>query len=394
MAKSGSGPRSPLRKVVVGLILAGLAVASYVYWPGDVTPRKARRATPPAPVLTALATTRDVPVLLEAIGNVQARSTVSVKSRVAGQIIEVAVKEGQRVVKGDLLFRIDPRPFEAQLRQAEANYARDKANLVRAESDLARYQSLSEKGYSSQQKYEEAAALKNALIATIRAHEAAIEIARLNLEFSRIHAPIDGRTGGILVHAGNLVEANADKPMLVIAETQPIYVAFSVPERHLPRIKQRMNQGTLTVQVTIPGEGGPPLEGDIFFIDNAVDMTTGTIQLKARFDNAGERLTPGQFVKVSTRLAELHQVVVVPSQAVQSSQKGPFVYVVKPDKTVEMRMVELGPSVEQVTVVSQGIRSGESVVTDGQLRLFPGRAVQPKDAGAGRDKAGKPDAQS
>jgi multidrug efflux system membrane fusion protein len=329
-------------------------------------------------------------VLLSAIGNVQARTTVSVKSRVDGQIVEVAVREGQRVKKGDLLFRIDPRPFEAQLRQAEANLARDQANLTKAEADLARYQSLSEKGYSSQQRYEEATALKSALIATIAAQEAAIEIARLNLEFANIHSPVDGRAGNVLVHAGNLVEANADDPMLVITETQPIFVAFSVPERHLARIKQRMGEGLLTVEVTIPDEGGPPITGEIFFINNAVDMTTGTIQLKARFDNQKERLTPGQFVEVRIKLAEIHQAIVVPSQAVQRSQKGPFVYVVKDDKTVDMRMIETGPSVDARTVVTNGLASGETIVTDGQLRLFPGRNVAPKPKSDGDGKGAPP----
>lgn len=381
----------PLRAIVgaaIVVIVAGLAY-NHIYAPGTAAPGKKAGGTPPAPVLTAVARTQTVPVLLSAIGNVQARSTVSVKSRVDGQIVEVAVNEGQRVTKGDLLFRIDPRPFEAQLRQAEANLARDQANLEKAESDLARYQSLSEKGYSSQQRYEEASALKSALISTIRAQEAAIEIARLNLEFASIRSPIDGRAGSILVHAGNLIEANNDNPMLVLTEIQPIFVAFSVPERHLARIKQRMGEGTLTAEVTIPDEGGPPMSGEIFFINNAVDMTTGTIQLKARFDNQKERLTPGQFVEVTIRLAEIHQAVVVPAQAVQSSQNGPFVYVVKADKTVDMRKVELGPTVNQQTVISKGVAQGETIVTDGQLRLYQGRSVSPKpnSGGKGKDSA-------
>ncbi|MGE0653517.1 MAG: efflux RND transporter periplasmic adaptor subunit [Hyphomicrobiales bacterium] len=366
---------------IAAVIAAGLLVQHY-YLSGAQGEKKpgAANGGPAAPVLTAVARTGTAPVLLTAIGNVQARSTVEVKSRVDGQVVEVAVSEGQRVRKGDLLFRIDPRPFEAQLRQAQANLARDKANLEKAESDLARYQSLSEKGYSSQQRYEEATALKASLIATMSAQEAAIEIARLNLEFTDIHSPIDGRAGSILVNAGNLVEANDDKAMLVITETNPIFVSFNVPERHLARIKQRMGEGRLTANVSIPGEGGAPLAGEIFFINNAVDMTTGTIQLKARYDNAKERLTPGQFVNVSILLAELHQAVLVPSRAVQSSQKGPFVYVVKADKTVDMRMVELGPAVDQSTVISSGVANGETVVTDGQLRLFPGRKVAPKPA--------------
>lgn len=387
--------KASVRGVSLGLVgvLFTTALVAFAYFqfnPASNKQKKNASGGPPAPVLTAISETHTVPVVLSAIGNVQARSTVSVKSRVDGQIVEVAVRQGQRVNKGDLLFRIDPRPYEAQLRQAEANLARDQANLTKAESDLARYQSLSEKGYSSQQRYEEATALKSSLIGTISAQRAAIEIAKLNLEFTSITSPIDGRAGSILVDAGNLVEANADSAMLVINETQPIYVAFSVPERHLARIKQRMSEGTLTTEVTIPDEGGPPMEGDIFFIDNAVDMTTGTIQLKARFDNNKERLTPGQFVEVRIKLAEIHQAVVVPSQAVQRSQKGSFVYVVKDDKTVDMRMIETGPSVDQRTVITNGLASGETIVTDGQLRLFPGRNVAPKPKSAGDGNGAPP----
>lgn len=364
---------------------AAIALAAYYFYPSvfaSVEEKKQAASTPPAPVLIALSETRNVPVLLSAIGNVQARSTVSVKSRVDGQVVEVAVKEGQRVKKGDLLFRIDPRPFEAQLRQAQANLAREQANLIKAKSDLERYQSLSEKGYSSQQRYEEATAIKAGLIATIRAHEATVEIARLNLEFTSIESPMDGRAGNVLVHAGNLVEANADdaSAMLVITETQPIFVSFNVPERYLARIKQRMSQGLLPAAVTIPGDGGAAIEGEVFFINNAVDPTTGTIQLKARFPNRDDRLTPGQFVDVSIRLSELHQAVVVPSRAIQSSQKGPYVYVVRPDKSVSVRLVQVGPTHEQQTVISDGLAVGEQVVTEGQLRLYEGRKVAPRES--------------
>lgn len=369
--------RSSVRAFFI-LTAAGLA-GLYYFYPFESAGKKKAAETPPAPVLTASSETRNVPILLSAIGNVQPRSTVSIKSLVDGQVVKVAVKEGQRVKKGDPLFSIDPRPFEARLRQEEANLAREQANLIKAKSDLERYQSLSEKGYSSQQRYEEATALKASLLATISAHEAAVEIARLNLEFATLKAPIDGRAGNVLVHAGNLVEANADNPMLVITGTQPIYVAFSVPERYLARIKQRMSQGLLPAEVTIPGEGGSPIEGEVFFINNTVDMTTGTIQLKARFQNKDERLTPGQFVEVEIRLSELHQAVVVPSRAVQSSQKGPYVYVMRDDRTVSVRMVELGPSEGRMTVISDGLAAGETVVTEGQLRLFEGRKVVPRE---------------
>jgi len=376
---------SPVRLIAV-LAAVGLGVFLYFQFGSHgEAPTKKKGRLAPAPVTTAIAETMTVPILISAIGNVQARSTVSVKSRVAGQIVEVAVREGQRVKKGDLLFRIDPRTFEAQLRQAESSLARDQANLTKAESDLARYRSLSTKGFSSQQRYEEASAQKQALLASIRGQEAAVEISRLNLEFTQIHAPIDGRAGDVLIHAGNLVEANADKPMLMIAETQPIFITFSVPERHLPRIKQRMKEAPLPVSVTIPDEGGAPISGEVFFINNTVDMTTGTIQLKARSDNEADRLVPGQFVEVSIRLEEIQQAVVVPLQAVQTSQKGQYLYVVKADKTVEMRPIETGPNYKRATVIKSGLSGGEVVVTEGQLRLYPGRKVAPKVAGEKSD---------
>ncbi len=379
-----------VRRVLVGLLGAAVMAAVIFFTQAAQQPKAtAKRTPPPAPVLVAQVATRTVPVRLEAIGTVQARSTVAIKSRVDGQLVEAAVHEGQRVKKGDLLFRIDPRPYEAALRQAEANLARDQANLKKAESDLTRYQSLSEKGYSSQQKYEEAVALKSSLLATIRADEAAIEIARLQLEHTRIAAPIDGRTGSLLAYAGNLVKANADTAMIVITETQPVRVAFSVPEKYLTDIKQRMAAGPLTVFATIPEHSSGAIKGTLYFINNAVDTTTGTIQLKATFDNEDDLLTPGQFVEVTIDLNAIENALVVPSEAVQDGQKGTYVFVVKPDKTVELKQVAIGPSIEGVTVITDGLKRGDTVVTDGQLRLFPGAKVAPKGADGDGEPKGK-----
>lgn len=380
-----------VRRLFVGLALAAAASAGAVYYVQDgqssQTPEK-KRARPAAPVIVASVSTRSVPVRIETIGTVQSRSTVAVKSRVDGQLMEVGFEEGQPVRKGDLLFRIDPRPFEASLRQAEANLARDIAQMEKAKADLTRYEELTTKGYASQQKYEEARAILATAGAAIRADQAAIEMARLQLGYTTIHSPIDGRTGNLLVNAGNLVKGNDTQVLVVINETNPIYVSFTVPEKDLPAVKQYSAEGQLTIEAAVPHDTRPPLRGKLFFINNTVDTASGTIQLKAHFDNADERLTPGQFVNVSVRLATLENALVVPERAVQTGQKGTYVFVMNDEKkTVQPRVVETGPLDAGMVVVEKGLKLGEIVVTDGQLRLFPGARVAPKIAGAEPGKA-------
>jgi multidrug efflux system membrane fusion protein len=344
-------------------------------------------SAPPAPVRMAAAASKSVPIRLDGIGTVQARSTVAIKSRIDGQLFEATVKEGQLVKKGDLLFNLDPRPFEAQLKQAEANLTRDKANLEKARSDVERYSKLSGKGISPVTKLEEAQTLVSTLTATIAASTAAVDFARLNLGYATIRAPIDGRVGNLLVTPGNMVKANDTQPLLIITELDPIYVAFGVPEQHISEIRTRMAEAPLAVEVAPQGDPGPPMKGELFFINNAVDTTTGTIQLLARFANKEERLVPGQFVRATVTLNLLDNATVVPSRAVQINQRGHYVYVVKPDMTAEMRPVDIGPEAANETVITKGLAPGEKIVTDGQLRLFPGSKVAP--AGAGGGKAGK-----
>jgi len=384
--------------VRAGLLILAILVGSGLYYTDALEnagkPSAAeKKERSGAPVRVAKATQQTIPVQVDAIGSVQAYSVVQIKSRVNGQIMSAGFKEGQLVKKGDLLFQIDPRPFQAQLKQAEANLARDQAQLDKAKSDLQRYSMLSNKGYSSQQRYEEARAAVDVFAASIRAGEQAVEIARLNLEFTTIDAPVTGRTGGMLVYPGNLVEANKDPPLITINEIQPIQVAFSIPEQFLGEIKQRMAKKNLEVAVTIPEEKGPPTTGEVTFIDNKVDVTTGTIQLKATFENDDERLTPGQFVNVTLTLAALENALAVPTRAIQVNQNGPFAFVVKDNKTVEMRPVETGPESGEVTAVLKGLKLGETVVTDGQLRLYPGAKVAPKGGekpgGKASKKAGK-----
>jgi multidrug efflux system membrane fusion protein len=338
------------------------------------------RAQSAAPVRVAQSRTRTVPVRLEGVGNVQARSSVAIKTRVDGQLFSADVKEGQMVCKGDVLFRLDPRPFEAQLKQAEANLARDRANLEKARGDLARVESLAGKGYSPKAKLDEVETSVATILAAIRASEAAVELAKLNLDYATIKSPIEGRVGSILITPGNMVKANDTQPLLIINEIKPIYVSFALPEQHLDELRRRMTEGPLIVEVSAQGWGTETASGELFFINNAIDVGTGTIQLLARFPNERERLVPGQFVKASVTLTTLHEAVVVPSRAVQINQNGEYLWVLKKDHTVELRTISVGPQAGDETVITKGLSGGETVVTDGQLRLFPGARVAPVEA--------------
>jgi len=345
---------------------------------GKSDAKPAAKGKPATPVLVARATTRDVPVIINTIGTMQARATVSIRSRVDGQILETAFTEGAVINKGDPLFRIDPRPFEARLREAQANLARDQAALDKAKTDFERYKSLSGKGISSQQKYEETRAAMNGLTATVRAAQAAVDLAKLDLEFATIRAPITGRTGSVLVNAGNLIKANDPQPLVVINETDPILASFSVPERHLVEIKQRLTGDSLAVEATIPDTHRDPIRGKVVFINNAVDTQTGTVQLKASFDNPDGLLTPGQFIRVVIEMDSIRNAVVVPERTLQNGQKGSYIFLVGDDMTVSPVPVTPGPTVDGLTVVDN-LKVGDVVVTDGQLRLFKGAKVSFKD---------------
>jgi multidrug efflux system membrane fusion protein len=321
----------------------------------------------------------DAPVTLTAIGAVQSVSTVSIRAQIDGQIRQVHFTEGQRVKKGDLLFTIDPRPFQAALRAAEAALARNRALLLKAQSDLRRYQELSAREFASKQKFEEARANAAALEASIKGDEAQVDIARLRLEYTQIRSPIDGRAGSVLVTAGNLVKAN-DATLVVVNQTRPIYAAFSVPESRLDDIRRYQAAGPLTVRILAPEGSAPVPAGRLTFINNAVDQTTGTIQLKATFPNPDDRLTPGQFVNVELLLTTLRQAVVVPTNAIQVGQREGvtfrYVFVVKADRTVQLRRVVPGVNFGDHTVLTSGLNTGERVVTVGQLRLRPGARVR------------------
>jgi multidrug efflux system membrane fusion protein len=381
----------PVRRgVLFGAIAVIAAAALLLYFTIGGSEKKAeKRKGAPAPVLVAKVENRTIPVKLETIGTVQSKSTVAIKSRVDGQLLEATFQEGQFVREGDLLFRIDPRPFQAQLKQAEAALARDSAQLARAKADLARYEKLSRQGYSTQQKYEESQAMAAAFQASMHADQAAIEMATLQLGFTEIRSPINGRTGRLLVNPGNLVRANDTTALVVVNETRPIYVAFSIPEQHLAGIKRRLAKGKLTAEARIPEAGQAPSTGVVSFLDNAVDTTTGTIQLKGTFANEDERLTPGQFVNISLILETHENVPTVPSKAVQVGPDGTFVFVVKKDQRVAVRPVSVLVSGDKMTAVKTGLKIGETVVTDGQLRLRNNKKVEVKSADGKKKKKDK-----
>ncbi|HKD13474.1 MAG TPA: efflux RND transporter periplasmic adaptor subunit [Candidatus Angelobacter sp.] len=334
---------------------------------------------PAAPVRVATVASRNMPVQLQAIGNVEAISTVSIKAQISGQLMKVHFKEGDFVRKGQLLFTIDRAPFEAALRQAEATLAKDQAQALNTRLDAQRYEGLGREGVVSRQQVDAAQASWNAMEATVAADKAAVETAKINLQYTSIYSPINGRTGNVGVKEGNLVKAN-DVPILVtINQIEPIYVTFSVPEQQLADVKKYLGSKTLRVEAA-PQGSGQQFDGKLTFIDNAVDLTTGTIKLKATFDNHERVLWPGQFVDVMLTLTTQPNAVVIPSAALQTGQNGTFVYVVNMDLTAQQQPVKVGWTVGDTTVIASGLQPGQRVVTDGQLRLIPGSKVDIKSS--------------
>ncbi len=367
--------------------------------------KSAKPVSPPIPVIVATSIQKTVPVQLRVIGNVQAFSSVTVKSRVPGQIMQVYFKEGDDVKKGALLFMIDPRPYEAMLKQAEANLERDMALVKQAEANLERdiaqeknaqveaerYQLLFERGVVARQQYDKFRTDWEALVATVRAvraakanaeaavvaDRAAVENAKLQLSYCSIHSPMEGRTGSLIVQAGNIIKEN-DASLVVINQVAPIYVTFSVPEQNLGEIRKYLAVGKLKVQAIVPNDEVRLEEGFISFVDNTVDSSTGMIKLKGTFANKQKHLWPGQFVNVVLTLTENPNAIVIPSQAIQVGQTGQYIFVVKSDQTVESRSIVSGLTFNNETVIQKGLHSGEIVVVDGQLRLYPGARVEIK----------------
>jgi len=433
---SYQGNRSPRKNFppLPHFAALGIGFLSLIIFISCTTESKVQEKRPPgAPVSVATVIQKDVPVQLRVIGKAEAYSAVSIRALVEGELWKVYFKEGQDVQKDNLLLSIDPRPFAAALRQAEANLERDQALVQQAEANLTRdlaqvtqaeanlsknlaqaknaeeqtkrYAFLAEKGYVAKEQYDQVrtnaesfaamvqadkaaienaqatlradhAALENAK-AVVRGSGAALETARIQLGYCSIRAPISGRTGSLLVQQGNIIKAN-DLPIVLINQITPIYVTFALPEQNLPELKKHMIAGALKVEAVIPGDEKPPEQGILTFVDNAVDTATGTIKLKGTFENHEKRLWPGQFVDVILTLTTRPNTILVPSPAIQTGQEGPYVFVVKPDLTVESRPVVVDRFLDGLTVVAKGLQPGETVVTIGQLRLVAGGKVEIK----------------
>ena len=380
-------------------------------------PKGGARPAAAVPVAVAIVEQKAMPVQIQAIGSVEANSVVSVRAQVGGELVRVHFKEGQDVKKGDLLFTIDRRPFQAalgqaeatmsqhqaQVRQAQANLAKDEAQLENARVEEERYKRLVAGGFVAREQYDQfLTALKTAqatieadqaAVATaralVRADESIVETARLNLAYTEIKSPIDGRTGSLMLHEGNVVRSGgtSDSTLLVINKIQPIYVSFTVPQQQLSEIKTYMQAGSLSVEALPSGEKKAE-RGVVTFVDNAIDPTTGTVRLKASFPNSDKKLWPGQFANVTLTLTVDPNAIVVPSQAVQTGAQGPYVFLVKPDSTVESRRVVVARTQGSDSVIASGLQAGEQVVTDGQPRLSPGVKVEVRGGGAGGGSKG------
>ena len=372
--------RTSRRVLIAGVLLVAVVAAGLAaYFSTDGRAREAHKApkgAPAVPVTVAVVAQETVPVRLPAIGNVEAYLTVAVKARVDGQIVAVNFREGQAVKKGEVLFRIDPRPYEAALRQAEANALRDRAARDQARSQAQRYQELLTKNFISKEAYAQIRTNAETAEATAKASQAGLENARLNLEYCTIHSPLDGYVGKVLLQVGNLVKANDVNPLVVINQVRPIYVSFAVPEQYLPEIRKYSAAAPLSVEVVPTDPAVPHAVGQLIFIDNAVDPSTGTIRMRAQFDNADAALWPGQFVNIAVRVYEQPDAIVIPSQAVQTGPEGQYVYVVGNDSLAELRRIKVQRADSERAIVASGLKAGERVVTRGQLRLGPKTRVE------------------
>ena len=380
-----------VRRAIGAVLVLSLAaiVAIWRFSPGTEVPvAAAQTPAPGVPVTAGTVAAQDVPVFLNGIGTVQAYNMVAIKSRVDGQIVKVDFKEGQDIKTGDPLFQIDPRPFQAALEQAQAAKEKDEAQLVGAQLDLDRYEKLIGSGWQTRQSYDQQKAMVGQLQGSIKGDEAQINTAKLNLSYADIRSPIDGRLGARLVDKGNLVHANDNTPLVMITEVKPIFVSFTLPQDNFDDLREGQNKTPLGVYA-YSGDGKKQLaEGKLTLIDNSIDQATGTIHLKARFDNDDERLWPGEFVSLRVILSTRRDVATVPSQTVQDGPDGHYAYIIKPDNTVERRAVEIASIQDGIAVVTKGLTPGERVVVDGQYRLTNGARVTPQAPSAPAGAAG------
>ena len=386
------------------LIVAVLAAGGSATWyfTGLETPAAGKKGQtpPPVPVKLAKAVVQDMPLRLEITGRTEAYETVTLKSRVDGQVHRVTFTEGQHVRQGDVLLRLDPADFQARLNQAAANLAKSEAQLAKARADVERYIALRAKGFVSEEKVSEMRTAATATEATARADAATVELARLQLSYATIKAPFAGVVGAKLVFPGAAVKVN-ETALAVVNRVRPLYVGFAVPEKYLPLLKTGMGSGKKSMKAAISLPDGSAWEGEVRFLDNGVDVATGTIQLKAIVANDDEKLAPGQFVGVSLVLDTLKEAVVIPAEAVQQGPAGSFLFVAKEDSTVEIRKISVASVQKQLAIVAEGLAGGETVVTEGHLRLTPGARIKSADAagekpakpgtGGTPEKSGKPD---
>jgi multidrug efflux system membrane fusion protein len=364
---------SPRWRLIGGIVAAILAVALVRYLLSPHSPQQV--SEPPAPVRVAVARTQTVIVLEHTIGTIVANATVQVTSRVEGQLVAARFKEGDIVHKGDLLFQLDPRPFQAALAQAVATENRDQAQLTSARNDAARYASLAAQGAASRSQADQFVAAAKALAATIAADRAMVEAARLNVTYTQIRSPVDGKTGPILIQPGNMVPASGTNPLVTITQIQPVKVSLFLPQSDLPRIQDQMRDHRLNVTLAVHDRANMKLTAPVDFVGNEVDNTTGTVELRATFDNRDYRLVPGQLLDVSVSLAELPNAIVVPREAVNQGPQSRFIYVAGQDNRAEMRPVTVLNDDGRMDAVSGDIRPGERVITDGQLRVIAGKPV-------------------
>ena len=362
--------------VLTAVVLVAAGVAAHYLWPpaGESAAADPAVAAQAVPVKVATAQRGDLELSLQVIGSAQAWSTVTVQSRVDGQLQSLAFKPGGHVRKGETIIRIDPSLLKSQLDEALGNLAKDQAQQVNAQTLLKRYGPLLAKGYVASSDYDVAKANAGLYAAAVKADQAAVELARTQLGYATIRAPVDSIAGAPLVYPGAQVTANSTN-LVVLNQVQPIYIAFAVPESELAALRAARARGAVSVSARLPGSK-ISMPGTLDFIDNAVDPSTGTIQLKAEYANQGDQLTPGQFVQVSLPTARLHNVVTVPAVALQNSPQGSFVFTVGADNSVQQRMVTLGPASGDRLVIERGLSGGERVVTDGQMLLVNGSPVR------------------
>lgn len=364
---------------VIGLCIAlgtGYAAAPR-NWPSGTaaSPRSPARQQADLPVIAAQAEARNVPIILRGLGTVTAFNTVSVKSRVQGNITEVNFREGQEVKAGDLLFQIDPRPYQATLDQAQATLAKDQANLANAQKDLGRYADLLKRDFAPEQQFATQQATVSEDQSATKSDQAQVDAARLDVEYASIRSPIDGVTGIRQVDLGNLVQANNGQTLVVITQVKPIYVVFTVPEADITEVRDAMAKGALTAEAYDASDVHRISSGTLELVDNQVDQTTGTVKLKAAFANSDEKLWPGAFVNAHLVLSVAKDGITVPAAAVQTGPNGPYAYVVKPDDTVEQRAITVRQTEHDRALVASGLKAGERVVTGGQSRLRAGMKV-------------------